>query len=246
VPYTWLERSATLSARVPLVTLRGLAVQRLLAAASLGQTWIENQPVEFVLENNNGVLRTASYTLLASHTEPSAYRDLVGTGAYVLGRYRHTPFGGDYKGHTYLLQTGASTRGPLPHHGVSLIGAIEEQRPGNYAYGSILPFARGYDARARYRIWRAGASYAMPLWYPDLAVGPLLFVRRVQAEGFGDYSVGYSSGGRNKTYYRSAGVELTADFVPLSIKQTWRAGIRYSYRVDAAEAWRTQFIVQLR
>jgi hypothetical protein len=202
--------------------------------------------VDFVLNNNNGVLQTANYTLLLSHSEPAAYRDLIGTGAYALGRYRHTPLGGDYHGHTYLLQAGASTRGPFPHHGVSAIAAIEEQRPTNYAFGSVFPFARGYEARARYKLWRAGASYALPLWYPDINIGPLLFVRRVQAEGFGDYSVGYSSGGANKTYYRSAGVELTADVVPFSIKQTWRAGIRYSYRVDAAEPWRTQFIVQLR
>jgi hypothetical protein len=246
VPYTWRERSATLTARVPLTVRRGLAAQHVLAAASLGYTQIENQPVQFALDNNNGVLQTLSYTLLASHAEPAAYRDLVGTGAYVLGRYRHTPLGGDYRGHTYLLQAGASARGPLPHHGVAVIAALEEQRPTNYAYSSVLPFARGYDARARYRIWRTGASYALPLWYPDINIGPLLFVRRLQAEGFGDYSIGYSAGGSNKTYYRSAGIELTADLVPLSIKQTWRAGVRYSYRVDAAEPWRAQFILQLR
>jgi len=245
VPYTWRERSATLTARLPLTAARGLAVQQVLAAASLGYTRIDDQPVRFALDNNNGILQTVSYTLFAAHSEPAAYRDLVGTGVYALGRYRHTPLGGDYKGYTYLLQAGASTRGLLPHHGVSAIAALEEQRPTNYAYSSALPFARGYDARARYRIWRAGASYALPLWYPDLALGPLLFVRRLQAEGFGDYSVGYSAGGRNKTYYRSAGVELTTDFVPFSINQTWRVGVRYSYRVDAAEPWRTQVIVRI-
>jgi hypothetical protein len=246
VPYTWRERSATLTARVPLTALRGMAVQRVLAAASLGRTQIENQPVEFALDNNNGVLRSVAYTLLASHSEPAAYRDLVGTGVYALGRYRHTPLGGDYLGHTYLLQAGASTRGPLAHHGVAVIAALEEQRPTNYAYSSEFPFARGYDRRARYRLWRAGASYALPLWYPDRNIGPLLFVRRFQAEGFGDYSVGYSAGGLNKTYYRSAGVDLTADFVPFVMNQTWRAGVRYSYRLDAAETWRTQFILQIR
>ncbi len=247
VPFTRRERSATVTARVPLTAVRGLAVQRLLAAASLSHTQIDDQPVAFALDNNNGVLRTADYTVFTSHSEPAAYRDLVGTGAYALGRYRHTPLGGDYKGHTYLLQAGASVRGvgPLAHHGLSAITALEEQRPTNYAYSSVFPFARGYEARARYRLWRAGASYALPLWYPDLNVGPLLFVRRLQAEGFGDYSVGYSAGGRNKTFYRSAGVELTADFVPFSINQTWRVGVRYSYRVDAAEPWRTQVILRI-
>ena len=246
VPYTWQERSTTLTVRVPLTMARGLAVQRLLAATSLGYTYIEDKPVQFALDNNNGVLTQVAYTLFASHAEPAAYRDLVGTGMYALGRYRHTPFGGDYEGHTYMLQAGASVRGPLPHHGVSAIAAIEEQRPTNYAYSSELPFSRGYPEQARYRIWRAGASYALPLWYPDLNVGPLLFVRRVQAEAFGDYSVGYSAQGRNKTFYRSAGLDLTTDFAPLSINQTWRAGVRFSYRVDAEEPWRTQFILQVR
>ncbi len=245
IPFTWREKAATLTARLPLTAVRGLAVQQLVGAASLGYTRIEGQPVEFPLDNNNGTLNTMTYTLFASHSEPSAYRDLVGTGVYALGRYRHTPFGGDYFGHAYMLQAGASLRGPFPHHGLSAIAAIEEQRPTNYAYSSELPFARGYDARARFRIWRAGGSYALPLWYPDLNVGPLLFVRRVQAEAFGDYSIGYSSGGRFKTYYRSAGVELTSDFVPFSMNQTWRAGVRYSYRVDADEPWRTQVIIRI-
>ena len=245
IPFTWREKAATLTARLPLTAVRGLAVQQLVGAASLGYTRIEGQPVEFPLDNNNGTLNTMTYTLFASHSEPSAYRDLVGTGAYALGRYRHTPFGGDYFGHAYMLQAGASLRGPFPHHGLSAIAAIEEQRPTNYAYSSELPFARGYDARARFRIWRAGGSYSLPLWYPDLNVGPLLFVRRVQAEAFGDYSIGYSSGGRFKTYYRSAGVELTSDFVPFAMNQTWRAGVRYSYRVDADEPWRTQVIIRI-
>ncbi|HEV8364302.1 MAG TPA: hypothetical protein VGQ52_12345 [Gemmatimonadaceae bacterium] len=245
IPFKWRERSTTLTARLPLTAVRGLAVQQLVAAASLGYTHIEGQPVEFPLDNNNGTLNTMTYTLFAAHSEPAAYRDLVGTGVYALGRYRHTPFGGDYFGHAYMLQAGASMRGPFRHHGLSAIAAIEEQRPTNYAYSSELPFARGYDARARFRIWRAGGSYALPLWYPDLNVGPLLFVRRLQAEAFGDYSIGYSSGGRFKTYYRSAGVELTSDFVPFSMNQTWRAGVRYSYRVDADEPWRMQAIIRI-
>jgi hypothetical protein len=65
-------------------------------------------------------------------------------------------------------------------------------------------------------------------------------------EGFGDYSVGYSRGGANKTFYRSAGVDLSADFNPLSINTVWRAGVRWSYRIDAAQAWRTQFFIQVR
>jgi hypothetical protein len=245
IPFTWREQSATLTARLPLTALRGLAVEQLVASASLGYTHIENQPIEFVLDNNNGILQTMTYTLFARHSEPAAYRDLIGTGIYALGRYRHTPLGGDYFGHAYMLQAGASIRGPFPHHGVSAIAAIEEQRPGNYAYSSELPFARGYDARARFKIWRAGGSYALPLWYPDVNVGPLLFVRRVQAEAFGDYSIGYSSGGRFKTYCRSAGVELTSDFVPFSMNQTWRAGVRYSYRLDADEPWRVQVLLRI-
>ncbi|HJU74295.1 MAG TPA: hypothetical protein VJ717_11160 [Gemmatimonadaceae bacterium] len=245
VPYTWRETSATLGARIPLTLVHGLSVTQLSAAASLGHTRITDQPVQFPLDNNNGVLQTASYTFIAAHAQPRAYRDLIGSEIYALGRYRHTPFGGDYKGHTYLLQAGASFRGPISHHGLSAIAALEEQRPTNYAYSSQLPFARGYPARARYRIWRVGGSYSLPLWYPDLSAGPLLFVRRLQAEGFGDYSIGYSAGGANKTFYRSAGVDLTADVVPLAMNQTWRVGVRYSYRVDAAEPWRTQFIVRI-
>jgi hypothetical protein len=243
IPYHWRERAATLTARVPHTVLRGLALQQILAAASLGVVHVDDQPVERALDNNNGLLNTMSYTLFAAHNEPRAYRDLAGTGAYVLGRYRHTPFGGDYRGHTYLLQAGGSLRGPLPHHAVSGIVALEEQRPGNYAYSSAFPFSRGYEARARYKLWRAGGSYALPLWYPDLSVGPLLFVRRVQAEAFGDYSMGYSAGGANRTFYRSAGIDLTADFVPLATKQTWRGGVRVAYRVDHAEPWRVQFLL---
>ena len=66
----------------------------------------------------------------------------------------------------------------------------------------------------------------MPLWYPDLAIRQLAYVKRVSGNLFYDY------GRVTSQRYRSTGVELVFDVNLLHFPQTIKAGLRYAYRLD--------------
>ncbi|HEX4934393.1 MAG TPA: hypothetical protein VFV33_14490, partial [Gemmatimonadaceae bacterium] len=92
-PYTWRERALTGSLRLPLSRLDGQVRQSLVASATLGRTFISDQPIAFRNENNNGRLTTLTYTLSASQVRSAAYRDLFPVGVAGFLAYRHTPSG---------------------------------------------------------------------------------------------------------------------------------------------------------
>jgi hypothetical protein len=68
-------------------------------------------------------------------------------------------------------------------------------------------------------------TYSVPLWYPDLAIGQLLYLKRVAANAFYDY------GKQDNRFSRSTGAEVVFD-VNLFHWPGFRVGVRDSYRLD--------------
>ncbi|MFN8582536.1 MAG: hypothetical protein U0163_16375 [Gemmatimonadaceae bacterium] len=243
--YHWNERSAQVGVRLPFVRVRGLATERIAASASIGATHVDGRTIESRFSNNNGDFYPMTYTLSASHFAESATRDILPRG--VLGSlvYRHTPFDGDYQGHQLSVYGGLYLPGLMRHHGLLLEGEREEQRRVNYLFSSIYSVSRGYDAFTAERSYRLGATYAFPLFYPDFALGPLAYFRRVQGAVFYDY--GYAARRDNSVYLllRSTGAEVTTDMSPIQLRSTMRVGLRMNYRVDDLPHVRTNVLISL-
>jgi hypothetical protein len=119
--------------------------------------------------------------------------------------------------------------------------ALELQYPDNYLFISRVPFTRGY-AHRYYYLYRIGSlDYSFPLCYPDLAFGALLYIKRLRTNLFYDYGVGWRDD--QNCLYRSVGIELNMDFIPLSLYYLEiGAGIRYSYRIEDRD-YRIEFIL---
>jgi len=245
VGYRWNERSMNASLRLPLTRLMGQTRQSLLASASIGRTHISDLPVQFRFDNNNGDFNALTYGLSASHVRPRAYRDLYPVGAVASGVYRHTPLGSDYRSHQASIRGGLYLPGLFAHHALVLDAARETQRPGNYRFSSQYLFPRGYRARFHEEFTRVGAAYHLPLWYPDLALGPWLYVRRVQGAVLGDIGRGRARDGSRVSDYRSVSGEVTADISPFGLRTTVRAGIRLSRPLTGANKSLTEFILIL-
>jgi hypothetical protein len=229
--YTWRERSLSARLRLPLTRLNGQVRQSLVASAALGRTHISDQPVAFRNENGNGEFNTVSYMLSASHVRAAAQRALYPVGVVLNGVYSHTPFGSDYRSHLGSLVGAAYVPGLRPNHALVLDAAREEQRPGNYRFSSWLRFPRGFDSRFHETLTRAGATYHLPLFYPDAALGNWLYLRRVQGNVFGDVGVGHARDGARRVDYRSVGSEVTLDVSPFGLRTTLRVGMRVSRRL---------------
>lgn len=75
-------------------------------------------------------------------------------------------------------------------------------------------------------------NYTLPLWYPDIAMGPVLNVQRLRANLFGDY--GYGRNIFKSTFtqaYTSVGAELKLDINVMRFLPQFNVGVRYSYGI---------------
>lgn len=243
--YSWSERSAQLVARLPLTRVSGLRRQSLVLGVGAAVTSIADQPVQFRFENNNGHLAALTYSASASHVRAAAFRDLFQAGVSASAVYRHTPGSADYSSHVLAGRASVIAPGLAAHHAVVVEAGHEEQRPGNYRFSSEVPFARGFPRRYHDRLTRVALAYHAPLLYPDLALGPLAYVRRVQGAVFGDLAQGSDAARNRMASYRSVGGELTADIAPFSTRTTIRTGIRVSRRLSGDRQVVTDAILAL-
>ena len=245
VPYSWNEQSTQVLARLPLTRLIGQRRQSITLSAGMGRTHITDQPVRFRFDNNNGTFRPVVWGVSASHVRAAAFRDLMQTGASVATVYRHTPLPGDYQGHVMSARGTVITPGLWNNHALVFDAGHEEQRPGNYRFASEVVFPRGFRRRYHDRLTRVAAAYHLPLLYPDLALGPLAFVRRIQGAAFADVARGNSRTGNAPVDYRAVGGELTADIAPLGMRSTMRLGVRLAQQLTGEKRARAEFLLVL-
>src|SRR5690606_19385552 len=81
-------------------------------------------------------------------------------------------------------------------------------------------------------------NYTFPVWYPDIAIGPLLNIQRVKLNLFYDYGEGegkeyYYNFGNGLVYvvdtgtrYQSTGAELTFDVNFFRTRPQFEVGVR--------------------
>lgn len=245
VRYHWSERSAQVGIRLPYVHLRGLTTERLSASASMGYTWVDGKTFNSRFSNNNGSFVPMTYTLAGSRFVESATRDILPRGASASVVYRHTPFEGDYQGHQLSVQGALFLPGFVRHHGIVLEAEREEQRRVNYLFSSLYSVSRGYDAFTAERFERAGVTYAFPLFYPDFALGPFAYFRRVQGAAYYDYAYAARRDNSVHLLLRSFGGEITTDLSPIQLRTTMRVGLRMNYRIDELPHVRNNLLISL-
>ena len=89
------------------------------------------------------------------------------------------------------------------------------------------------------------ANYTLPVWYPDIALGPVLNIQRFRLNGFVDY--GFGSLARQQDTlsesYLSAGVEAKFDINVLRFLPQLDIGFRYSYGFQPVAVSRFEFLL---
>ena len=127
-------------------------------------------------------------------------------------------------GHIYLP-------GFFSNHSVVLDGAFQQRDTFRVLFSNRFPYSRGYNETYLSRMWKLGANYHFPIWVPDWGFGNILYIQRIRANAFYDFTRVYS---RDKTVsadQRSAGGEIYFDTnwwnqYPLTF------GFRVSTRLD--------------
>ncbi len=123
-----------------------------------------------------------------SHT-PMAKRDIRAPwGKFIDLRFRYSPFESENMGSILSLQLKQMTPGFAANHSLMLSMGVQKQEVKKYYLSSTIPLPRGYLQFSTEQLLALSADYAFPLFYPDLALPSVLYLKRIRANFFGDWA----------------------------------------------------------
>jgi hypothetical protein len=97
-------------------------------------------------------------------------------------------------------------------HSIVLNGSFQQRDTLNpSAYSNRFAYSRGYNEFYFSRLWKLGANYHFPVWIPDWGFGNILYLQRIRANMFYDFTKVYSRNKKNTLDQRSTGIELYLD-----------------------------------
>lgn len=166
-----------------------------------------------------------------------------------------TPYGGDYSGNQFSFQGQLFFPGLAKHHSlwgywayqkteIADVVASTGEGLDSYLFRNQIPLPRGQSTSRFQNFYSMSANYTLPVWYPDVAFGPLLNIQRVRLNAFIDY--GYGSSVLNQKpsskSYLSTGGEVKFDINIFRQLPQLDIGFRYSYGINPATT-RFEFLV---
>ena len=206
-----------------------------------------------VIKNYTQGMSYLSYSLYAYSYLKLSLRDLAPQwGASFIGRYSNTPFENTTLSSIWSAQGRLYLPGILKHHSLKLSLGYQEQVPQNYFYPlNFLVFPRGYVTESTYKLTAFTSDYSFPIAYPDLAIGPIIYIKRIRGNLFYDMAANsykYRES-QNKISWKtdnlsSLGLDLTADFHFLRIIFPVNAGIRMIYIPEHSQ-YSTQLLLSI-
>ncbi|MEO6001386.1 MAG: hypothetical protein ABIN89_31330 [Chitinophagaceae bacterium] len=121
--------------------------------------------------------------------------------------------------------------GLFVNHNLVLNTAFQQKDTLNQrSFSNNFPFSRGYTSENFHQMIKWGVNYHFPLAYPDAGFGNIIYLLRLRANVFYDYTK-VTDARSNSANFRSTGTEVFFDTkwwnqLPLSL------GFRYSYLLD--------------
>ena len=238
VEYSWREDNLRTMLRVPLQYLVSRWIvgwQPSVGATFMHITHPENAPSRFV----TGTFQVMEYRLLAYGQMETSYRDLYPRWGMTLDlNFRHTPFSGIPLGEIGSAEGYFYLPGIIRHHGLRLYTAYQRKDPGTYRFADLINYPRGYSGIYLDDAFSFSAGYKFPFWYPDLALGPVIYLKRLKANIFWDYATGEYRDSKNQLHrdtYQSLGLDLTADMHVLRFLAPFDMGLRTIYLPEESE-----------
>ena len=174
-----------------------------------------------------------------SNTFRSAYRDINPKWGQVFDlRVTAAPWDSDLYGTRKYIRSIFFLPGIITNHSLVLKAGYEDQTPTQkLIYRNSITWPRGYkrDMIAE-KLLSLSADYTMPLFYPDLTAGSLLYIKRIRGSLFYDHSRAVGTFDYdNRTFtggaatFSSMGAELLADFYVLRFPFEISAGAGAGY-----------------
>jgi len=126
---------------------------------------------------------------------------------------------------------------------IKLTAGRQENTPhskGYYSFDNYITTPRGIDEFGYEKITKLTADYALPLFYPDINIPYLLYIKRIRADIFYDFA--QINNGTDVSNLKTAGLEINFDFNILRLNYfTFNIGVRIS-RIIKEKKYDYQFL----
>ena len=192
----------------------------------------------------NGNLLNNEFRVLFSSLHTRSRRDIQSKwGIVLVAENFSTPYGGDYDGGLTSFRGQFYVPGLAKHHSLNFFAGYQHNKitldNNNYWFANRMPYPRGVRGSTFEDFYALRANYDLPLLYPDLSLGPWIYIQRIKAKLFYDYGFGSTTVNNplfqpvdfSRQYY-STGMELTFDFNFMRALPILELGVRYSYLPD--------------
>lgn len=252
VIFEWKEKTVQAGLRVPLLTTSSKYHGSVVIGNSIGLTQVSdfknniNEGGRFVPSGeegfypffeyiDNGQLVYNSFSISAYRLLKQSRRDINSKwGQQIDLRYFETPFGGDFRGRQYSIFGLLYFPGFGRHHSIWAYGAYQysqfELSIDNYVFRNQIPIPRGHSVSRFENFYTVSANYTLPVWYPDVAIGPFLNFQRLRANLFYDYGFGQGPSFFYQTSreFESVGIEAKLDLNVMRFLPQFDIGVRVS------------------
>jgi Tol biopolymer transport system component len=193
------------------------------------------------------------YKLSVNHYLRFSQRDLYPKwGQFISATYTQSPSDNRQFGNLFSVQAVTFFPGVFAHHHFYIRGGLQVQRPEEYFIPiNRIDFPRGYNTAVSGKFASLIFNYSFPAGYPDLAIGPLLYLKRFRVNLFHDWSYGSEIKEHNASgvvdysgAYRSFGTEILADMHILRVIFPVTAGIRLGY-IPGKQKFFSEFMLSM-
>ena len=196
----------------------------------------------------SGWITTLDYRLSFSQYIRSSVKDMFPRFGQTLDFYfRNTPFKNNSMGDIFSAQANLYFPGIFKHQGIMAYGAYQSyhRRTGTlYSFANSINFPKGYTGYRDEQVMSLALNYKMPLFYPDLSLGSLVYFKRFKLNLFFDWAQGWT--GKQANIYQSTGAELTTDLHLLRFLYPFDLGVRMIYfPASATIGWEFLYSINL-
>lgn len=270
--FTWTERTIEAGLRIPLITTHSRFHSNVSFSNYFGNTYVtdftnsidgdgrlipSNLPQYFFRDYvDNGTLLYNRFNFSAYRLHKQSRRDINSKwGQTIFLNWFSTPFGGDFSGNQFSFYTTLYFPGFFKHHSIwgywsyqstdIPVARINGDGLDNYLFRNQVPLPRGIPVSRFQKFYSMSANYTLPVWYPDIAVGPLVNFQRIRVNGFTDYGFGSSVFGDTPVSqaYLSVGAEVKFDINIMRLLEPFNIGFRYSYGIQPNRVTSFEFLI---
>jgi len=159
-------------------------------------------------------------------------RDLAPRWAQSLDlNFRQTLFEADTASSIFAAELNLYFPGLFRHHSIRFYSGYQERVTYYYPYSDQIILPRGYTHLYPGKMFSGSANYTFPIFYPDWNIGPVIYLKRLNANLFCDYALSFDQDPNQD--YISTGIDLTFDFHLFRWFAPLEAGLRTIYLPEA-------------